>query len=45
MVIKKAITGTSSSGEGQRKVWVPEPTPFTGTRNVKELENFLWDME
>jgi hypothetical protein len=45
MVIKKAIIGTPSGGEVQRKVRVPEPKPFTGTRSAKELENFLWDME
>ena len=27
------------------KVRVPEPKPFGGTRNAKNLENFLWDME
>lgn len=27
------------------KVRVPEPKPFDGTRNAKELENFLWDHE
>lgn len=24
---------------------VPELKPFTGVRNAKELENFIWDME
>ena len=27
------------------KVRVPEPKPFGGARNAKDLENFLWDME
>ena len=27
------------------KVKVPEPKPFNGARSVKDLENFLWDME
>ena len=27
------------------KARVPEPKPFGGARNAKELENFLWDME
>ena len=27
------------------KVGVPEPKPFGGARNAKDLENFLWDME
>jgi hypothetical protein len=45
MVIKKAIKGTPSGGENQRKMRVLEPTPFTGACSAKELENFLWDME
>lgn len=24
---------------------VPDPKSFSGTRNAKDLENFLWDME
>ena len=27
------------------KVRMPEPKPFGGARNAKDLENFLWDME
>ena len=27
------------------KVRVPEPKPFGGERNAKDLENFLWDMD
>ena len=27
------------------KVRVPEPKPFGGSRNAKDLENFLGDME
>ena len=27
------------------KIKVPDPKPFNGSRNAKELENFLWDME
>ena len=32
-------------GEVATKVKVPEPKPFKGARNAKDLENFLWDME
>lgn len=32
--------------EGSRvKVKIPGSKVFTGTRNSKELENFLWDIE
>ena len=24
---------------------MPEPNPFSGARNVKDLENLLWNME
>ena len=24
---------------------MPEPKPFGGARNAKDLENFLWDIE
>ena len=27
------------------KVRVPEPNPFSGARNAKDLENLLWNME
>ncbi|KAL5760398.1 hypothetical protein ACOSP7_018912 [Xanthoceras sorbifolium] len=29
----------------QKTIKVPEPKHFKGSRNAKELENFLWDME
>ncbi|XP_044481390.1 uncharacterized protein LOC123207965 [Mangifera indica] len=47
-IAKKAIAGAPSGGEmgaGQSKLKVPEPKPFGGSRNAKELENFLWDMD
>jgi hypothetical protein len=31
--------------EAPSKLKVPEPKPFMGAGNAKELENFLWDME
>ena len=46
-LLKAAAVGTSGSargGEGS-KLKVPEPKQFGGSRNAKELENFLWDME
>ena len=40
------VQGTpSASDPPSAKVRVPKPKPFGGLRNVKELENFLWDME
>ena len=45
-VLKKVVLhGCSSSPEALPKVRVPEPKIFNGNRNMKELENFLWDME
>ena len=45
-VLKKIVLhGCSSSTEASPKVRVPEPKIFNGNRNMKELENFLWDME
>ncbi|KAL5840685.1 hypothetical protein ACOSQ3_013359 [Xanthoceras sorbifolium] len=29
----------------QKTIKVPEPKHFKGSRNAKDLENFLWDME
>lgn len=46
-LLKATAVGASSSargGEGS-KLKVPEPKQFGGSRNAKELENFLWDME
>ena len=45
-VLKKAIMqGASPTTDAPPKVTVPEPKGFSGNRNAKELENFLWDME
>ncbi|KAL6312790.1 hypothetical protein AAG906_032960 [Vitis piasezkii] len=45
-ILKKVVLhGCSSSNEAPPKVRVPEPKIFNGNRNMKELENFLWDME
>ena len=46
-LLKATAVGAGSSvrgGEGS-KLKVPEPKQFGGSRNAKELENFLWDME
>ena len=45
-VLKKdVLQGCSSYSDAGPKVRVPEPKGFSGNRNAKELENFLWDME
>ncbi|GAV85156.1 LOW QUALITY PROTEIN: hypothetical protein CFOL_v3_28594, partial [Cephalotus follicularis] len=45
-VLKKALHSSSSRTEGpSSKFKVPEPKPFSGKRDAKELENFLWDVE
>ena len=47
MLLKRAMVhGTpSASDPSPTKVRMPEPKPFGGARNAKDLENFLWDME
>ena len=44
-LLKRAMRGLPREGEVATKVKVPEPKPFNGARNAKDLENFLWDME
>ena len=45
-VLKKAMfQECSSSPETPPKVQVPKPKDCNGNRNMKDLENFLWDME
>ncbi|TXG51266.1 hypothetical protein EZV62_023790 [Acer yangbiense] len=45
-VLRSALNNPNTSEEGpMSKIKVPEPKQFNGSRNVKELENFLWDME
>ena len=44
-LLKRAMSGLPREGEVATKVKVPEPKPFNGARNAKDLENFLWDME
>ena len=45
-LLKKATVG-QGSGDGckKSKLKVLEPKKFDGSRNAKELENFLWDMK
>ena len=43
-LIKRAMNSPSEAGSSS-KIKVPEPKSFNGSRNAKELENFLWDME
>ena len=47
MLLKREMVhGTpSASDPSPTKVQMPEPKPFGGARNAKDLENFLWDME
>uniref|UniRef100_A0A803PL58 Uncharacterized protein n=1 Tax=Cannabis sativa TaxID=3483 RepID=A0A803PL58_CANSA len=48
-VIKREITnllqGTESYSAHSSKIKVPKPKAFNGSRNLKELEDFLWDVE
>lgn len=44
-ILKMAVRALNSScGEEALKTKVLEPKLFSGGRNAKELENFLWDM-
>lgn len=38
---KRAVGNTPRVEDGPSKVKVPEPKAYSGTRNAKELENFL----
>ncbi|GAV92762.1 hypothetical protein CFOL_v3_36140, partial [Cephalotus follicularis] len=45
-LLKRVLHGGPSRAEGaSSKFRVPEPKQFSGKRDAKELENFLWDME
>ena len=45
-VLKKAILqGASPAMDAPPKVRVPKSKGFSGNRNAKELENFIWDMD
>ncbi|TXG47935.1 hypothetical protein EZV62_027229 [Acer yangbiense] len=45
-VLRRALNNPNTSEEcPMSKIKVPEPKQFNGSRNAKELENFLWDME
>lgn len=44
-LVKRAVAGGPVSDGHHSKLRVPEPKSFGGSRNAKELENFLWDME
>lgn len=45
-ILRKEVTvGSNASSETTRKFKVLEPKTFEGGRDVKALENFLWDIE
>ncbi|TXG51501.1 hypothetical protein EZV62_024025 [Acer yangbiense] len=45
-VLRRALNNPNTYEEGSMlKIKVPELKQFNGSRNAKELENFLWDME
>ena len=44
-MVKKAIQGQASGGVEASKIKVLELKSFSGTRSIKDLENFLWDIE
>ncbi|KAH7661731.1 Tropomyosin domain-containing protein [Dioscorea alata] len=42
--LKEAGVPSGTTGQGTM-VKFPEPSSFSGVRDAKELENFLWDMD
>lgn len=44
-LVKKAYVDSSPKADNNSKVKIPEPLVFSGLRDAKELENFLWDIE
>ena len=42
-VLKKAVN--SGTSEGMKKYRIPEPKPYAGAREAKELENFVYDLD
>lgn len=44
-LLKQAVSNTFRAEDELSKVKVLEPKAYNGTWNVKELENFLWDVE
>ena len=41
---KRAMAGGPATTEGKR-IEVPKPKAFNGSRNAREIDNFLWSME
>ncbi|OIT36819.1 senescence-specific cysteine protease sag39, partial [Nicotiana attenuata] len=39
------IGGTVNSASATKKLKIPEPKPYSGARNAKEVENFIFDVE
>lgn len=44
-LLKRAMGNILHLGNRHAKVKVLEPKAYNGTQNIKDLENFLWDME
>ena len=45
-ILRKAVAaGGNSKDEIHRKLKIPSPKEFEGSRDAKALENFLWDVE
>ncbi|KAL5775969.1 hypothetical protein ACOSP7_013526 [Xanthoceras sorbifolium] len=46
-ILRRVVNNPGGTDEGHvsSKIKVPEPKHFNGSRNAKELENFLWDIE
>lgn len=44
-VLEKAVANTESRPRDVPELKIPKPKPFNGARDVKVLENFIWQME
>lgn len=45
LLLKKAVTSGSMGAVENPKIRTPDPKPFKGSRDARELDNFLWQME
>lgn len=45
VVLERAVANGGPTHKEAARIRVPEPKPYNGARDAKELENFLWQVE
>ncbi|KAH9625103.1 hypothetical protein KSS87_018092 [Heliosperma pusillum] len=45
VVCRAAVAGSSTPREASTRIKVPQPPKFNGSRDAKEIDNFLWCVE